>query len=115
LKRNADEIALPPDHAALANGVKIVETQFEIQRQHIEAVEFDSGAGIRDVLNAAGEDTALRVKEQQRVFRDRRSRYDRRSNSIGVTLVRARPCKAEASVLRVRRQSGSAFFVNNQF
>ena len=74
LKRNADEIALPPDHAALANGVKLVEAQFEIQRQQIEVVEFNSGAGIRDVLNAAGEDTALRVKEQQRAFRDRRPR-----------------------------------------
>jgi hypothetical protein len=72
LKRNADEIALPPDHAALANGVKIVEAQFEIQRQRIEGVKFDSGPGICDVLNAAGEDTALRVKEQPRVFRDRR-------------------------------------------
>jgi hypothetical protein len=72
LKRYADEIALPPDHAALANGVKIVEAQFEIQRQRIERVKFDSGPGIRDVLNAAGEDTALRVKEQPRVFRDRR-------------------------------------------
>jgi hypothetical protein len=75
LKRNADEIALPPDHAALANGVKIVEAQFEIQRQQIEGVEFDSGPGIGDVLNAASEDTALRVKEQQRVFRNRRPRY----------------------------------------
>jgi hypothetical protein len=75
LKRNADEIALPPDHAALANGVKIVKTQFEIQRQQIEGVEFDTGTGIGDVLNAASEDTALRVKEQQRVFRDRRPRY----------------------------------------
>ena len=59
MKRNTDEIALPPDHAALANGVKIVKTQFEIQRQQIEAVEFDSGPGIRDVLNAAGQDAAL--------------------------------------------------------
>jgi hypothetical protein len=75
LKGDADEIALPPDHAALANGVKIVKTQFEIQRQYIEGVKFDSGAGIRDVLNATGEDTALRVKEQPRVFRDRRPRY----------------------------------------
>jgi hypothetical protein len=75
LKRNADEIALPPDHAALANGVKIVEAQFEIQRQRIEGVTFDSGPGICDVLNAAGEDTALRVKEQPRVFRDRRPRH----------------------------------------
>jgi len=72
LKRNADEIALPPDHAALANGVKIVEAQFEIPRQRIEGVKFDPGSGICDVLNAAGEDTALRVKEQPRVFRDRR-------------------------------------------
>jgi len=75
LKRNADEIALPPDHAALANRVKFVEAQFEIQRPQIEGVEFDSGPGIGDVLNAAGEDTALRIKEQQRVFRDRRPRY----------------------------------------
>ncbi|UPK07710.1 hypothetical protein [Bradyrhizobium sp. 170] len=75
MKRNADEIALPPDHAAFANVVKIVEAQLEIQRQQIEGVEFDSGPGIRDVLNAAGQDTALRVKEQQRVFRDRRPRH----------------------------------------
>jgi hypothetical protein len=75
LKRNADEIALPPDHAALANGVKIVEAQFEIQRQRIEGVKFDSSPGICDVLNAAGEDAALRVKEQPRVFRDRRPRH----------------------------------------
>ena len=75
LKRDADEIALPPDHAALANGVKLVKTQFEIQRQQIEGVEFYSGPGIRDVLNAAGEDAALLVKEQQRVFRNRRSRH----------------------------------------
>jgi hypothetical protein len=75
LKRNTDEVALPPDHAALANGVKIVEAQFEIQLWQIEAVEFNSGPGIRDVLNTAGEDAALRVKEQQRVFRDRRPRH----------------------------------------
>jgi hypothetical protein len=75
LKRNTDEVALPPDHAALANGVKIVEAQFEIQRRQIETVEFNSGPGIRDVLNTAGEDAALLVKEQQRVFRDRRPRH----------------------------------------
>jgi hypothetical protein len=75
LKRNADEIALPPDHAAVTNGVKFVKTQFEIQRQQIEGMELDSGPGIRDVLNATSKDTALRVKEQQRVFRDRRPRY----------------------------------------
>jgi hypothetical protein len=68
LKRNTDEIALPPDHAALANGVKIVEAQFEIQRQQIEIVEFNASPGIRHILNAAGEDTALGVKEQQRAF-----------------------------------------------
>ena len=55
--------------------MKFVEAQFEIHRQQIEAVELNSGPGIRDVLNAAGEDAALRIKEQQRVFRDRRPRY----------------------------------------
>jgi hypothetical protein len=75
LKRNADEITLPPDYAAVTDGVKFVKTQFEIQRQQIEGMELDSGPGICDVLNAASEDTALRVKEQQRVFRDRRSRH----------------------------------------
>nr|WP_235977043.1 hypothetical protein [Bradyrhizobium archetypum] len=68
LKRNTDEIALPPDHAALANGMKFVESQFEIQRQQIQTVKFNAGPGIRDVLNAAGKDAALGVKEQQRVF-----------------------------------------------
>ena len=100
LKGDADEIALPPDHAALANGVKIVKTQFEIQRQYIEGVEFDSGAGIRDVLNATGEDTALRVKEQQRVFRDRRPRHISAFEfHRSLPIVRARPWEAEASEL----------------
>ena len=75
LKCNADEIALPPDHAAFANGVELVKAQFEIQWQQIEGVQFNAGAGIRDVLNAAREDPALLVKEQQRVFRDRCPRY----------------------------------------
>ena len=75
LKCNADEIALPPDHTAFANGVELVKAQFEIQRQQIEGVQFNAGAGIRNVLNAAREDPALLVKEQQRVFRDRRPRY----------------------------------------
>jgi hypothetical protein len=63
LKCNADEIALPPDHAALANGVELVKAQFEIQRQQIEGVQFNASAGIGHVLNAAREDPALRVKE----------------------------------------------------
>jgi hypothetical protein len=103
LKRNADEIALPPDHAAVANGVKFVKTQFEIQRQQIEGMEFDSGPGIRDVLNAASKDTALRVKEQQRVFRDRRPRY--RSafefhSELPIVRARPNPGPIEASELR---------------
>jgi hypothetical protein len=115
LKRNADEIALPPDHAALANGVKIVEAQFEILRQPIEGMKFDSGPGICDVLNAAGQDTTLRVKEQPRVFRDRRPRYisafefHRRTN-------RSRQARAgKGKRIALRRQSGWALFVNNQF
>jgi hypothetical protein len=43
LKGDADKIALPPDHATFAHGVKFVERQFEIQRQQIEAVELDPG------------------------------------------------------------------------
>ncbi|WP_141686628.1 hypothetical protein [Bradyrhizobium sp. LMTR 3] len=72
MKRNTDEIALPPDHAAFPNVVKIIEGQFEIQGQQVEVVEFNSSPAIRDILNAAGEDTALGVKEQQRAFRNRR-------------------------------------------
>jgi hypothetical protein len=72
LKRNTDEIALPPDHAAFADVVKVIEGQFEIQGQQVEVVEFNSSPGIRDILNAAGEDTAPSVKEQQRAFRNRR-------------------------------------------
>jgi len=114
LKRNADEIALPPNHAAVANGVKFVKTQFEIQRQQIEGMEFDSGPGIRDVLNAASKDTALRVKEQQRVFRDRRPRYRSAFEFHSeLPIVRARPNRGWRIALR--RQSGSAFFVNKQF
>ena len=68
MKRNADETALPPDRAASANVVKIIEGQFEIQGQQIEVVEFNSGPAVRDVVDPAGEDTALSVKEQQCVF-----------------------------------------------
>ncbi|WOH62974.1 hypothetical protein RX331_19730 [Bradyrhizobium sp. BWA-3-5] len=74
LKRHADEIAVPPDQAALAHGMKFVEAQFEIQRQQVKALQLDSSPGIRDVLNAAGENAALFIEEQQRVFRNRRPR-----------------------------------------
>jgi hypothetical protein len=116
LKRNADEIALPPDHAALANGVKTVEAQFEIQRQQIEGVEFDSGPAIRDVLNAASEDTALRVKEQQRVFRDRRPRHIS-AFEFHPGYQQFTPSLRAGSGWRIvlSRQSGSALFVNNPF
>jgi hypothetical protein len=114
LKRNADEIALPPDHATLANGAKIVEAQFEIQRQQIEGVEFDSGPGIRHVLNAASEDTALRVKEQQRVFRNRRPRHISAFEFHRVTNSSRQAC-ALTEAGEFRRQSTSALFVNNQF
>ncbi|MCK1637305.1 MULTISPECIES: hypothetical protein [unclassified Bradyrhizobium] len=100
MKRNADEIALPPDHAAFANVVKIIEGQLEIQGQQVEVVELNSGPGIRDILNAAGEDPALRVKEQQRVFRNRRpcdrSAFEFHSRP---PTVHARPWQAEATGL----------------
>jgi hypothetical protein len=47
LKRNADEIARPPDHASSASGVKIVEGQFEIkvqrERHHALLMKFKNG------------------------------------------------------------------------
>jgi hypothetical protein len=100
LKRNTDEIALPPDHAAFADVVKVIEGQFEIQGQQVEVVEFNSSPGIRDILNAAGEDPALRIKEQQRVFRNRRP-CDRSAFEFHSRLptVHARPWQAEATGL----------------
>jgi hypothetical protein len=99
LKRHTDEIALTPDHAALANGVKFVEAQFEIRRQQIEAMKLNSGTGIGDVLNPAGEDTALGIKEQQRVFRDRRPR-DRAAFEFHRSYQQFTPTGSEASKLR---------------
>jgi hypothetical protein len=99
LKRNTDEIALPPDHAALPNVVKIIEAQFEIQGQQVEVVEFNSSPGIRDILNAAGEDTAPSVKEQQRAFRNRRP-CDRSAVEFHLGYQRfAQPWQAEANGL----------------
>lgn len=101
LKRHADEIALPPDHAAFANGVKFVEGQFEIQRQQIEVVEFDAGPGIRDVLNTASEDAALSIEEQQRVFRNRRPRD---ISAFELHWARLADCAQAAIGFRVRRK-----------
>ncbi|WP_157088524.1 hypothetical protein [Bradyrhizobium jicamae] len=108
LKSNADEIALPPDHAAFANGVKIVEGQFEIQRQQIEVVEFNAGPGIRYVLNAAGENAALRIEEQQRVFRNHRP-CDGSAFDVHARLPPVHAWAGQAAAWRIayRRQSGS--------
>jgi len=116
LKCNADEIALPPDHAALANGMELVKAQFEIQRQQIEGVQFDAGTGIRDVLNAARENPALLVKEQQRVFRDRRPCYRSAFEfHSGYQLFAPGPDGPQRLANALQRPSPSAFFVNNQF
>jgi len=116
LKCNADKIALPPDHAALADGMKLVKAQFEIQRQQIEGVQFNAGAGIRDVLNAAREDPALLVKEQQRVFRNRRPR-NRSAVEFhsGYQQYAPGPDGPHGLANVFGRLSPSAFFVNNQF
>ncbi len=73
LKRHADKIALLPDHAAPANGVKIIECQFEARRQDVKVSQLYSGAAIGDIPNRASEYAARGIEKYQRALRDRRS------------------------------------------
>lgn len=73
LKCHADKIALPPDHAAFANGVEIIECQFEVQGQDVKLLQSNSRATVCYVVDGASEYAALRIKEEQRALRDRRS------------------------------------------
>jgi hypothetical protein len=66
LERDSDKIAAAPDQPTFADSAKIVERQFEIRRQHVEATEPDLSAGIADVLHFASKYAALGAKEQQR-------------------------------------------------
>src|SRR3984893_5178797 len=73
LKCHADKIGLPPDHAAPADGVKIIECQFKARRQDVKASQLYSRAAIGNVPNPASEYAALRIEKYQRALRDRRS------------------------------------------
>jgi hypothetical protein len=73
LKCHADKIALPPDHAAPADGVKIIECQFKARRQDVRVSQLDSRAAIGNIPNPASEYAALRIEKYQRTLRDRRS------------------------------------------
>src|SRR6266852_7237299 len=73
LNRQADKIALLPDHAAPANGVRIIKCQFEARRQDVKVSQLYSGAAIGDVPNRASEYAARGIEKHQRALRDRRS------------------------------------------
>jgi hypothetical protein len=73
LKCHADKIALPPDHAAPADGVKIIECQFKARRQDVKVSQLYSRAATGDIPNPASEYAALRIEKYQRALRDRRS------------------------------------------
>ena len=63
LECHADKIALPPNHAALVDGVEIIERQFEIRGQDVKLLQPNSRATVCDVMDPAGEYAALRIKE----------------------------------------------------
>jgi hypothetical protein len=73
LECDADSIVLPPDHAAPANGVKIIECQFKVRRQDVNVSQLYSRAAIGDIPNHTSEDAARRIEKYQRALRDRRS------------------------------------------
>jgi len=73
LECDADNIALPPDHAAPANGTKVIECQFKVRRQDVDVSQLYSRAAIGDIPNQASEDAARRIEKYQRALRDRRS------------------------------------------
>ena len=65
---NADEAALPPDQTALPNRAEIVERQFEVQRQEIQASGSNASSSVRDISNAAGECAELPIEKQFRAL-----------------------------------------------
>jgi hypothetical protein len=69
----SNKIALPPNHAAFAGRVKIVERQFKVQRQDITVLQPNSCASVRNIVNCASEYAAPRLEVEQRALRDRRS------------------------------------------
>jgi len=68
LKRNAGEVTLPPNQAVSADGIKVVERQFEVLRQHVRAIRPNASASVRDVQNGAVE--RFRIEERFRALRD---------------------------------------------
>jgi hypothetical protein len=63
LKCDADKITLPPNHAALANGVKIIKRQFKVQRQDVEILQSNSRAAVCNIADLASEYAALRIEK----------------------------------------------------
>jgi hypothetical protein len=63
LECDADNIALPPDHAAPADGAKIIERQFKVRRQDVDVSQLYSRAAVGDIPNQASEYAARRIEK----------------------------------------------------
>jgi len=63
LECHADNIALPPDHAAPANGAKTIECQFKVRRQDVDVSQLYSRANVGDIPNQACEYAARRIEK----------------------------------------------------
>jgi hypothetical protein len=63
IEGDAQEVALPPDQAASADGAKIVKGQVKVQGQYGQILRAHAGASVCDVYNAARADPCLSTKE----------------------------------------------------
>lgn len=63
LESYPDKIASAPNQPALSGGTKIIERQFEIWREYVEAIELDPGADLGEVADLATKYAALSAKE----------------------------------------------------
>jgi hypothetical protein len=104
LKRYAGEVTLPPNQAVSADGMKVVERQFEVLRQHVRAIRPNVSASVRDVQNGAVE--RFRIEERFRALRDRRSGNRTSFNQCGFhTLLLRRPYGSGRRINRMRSSS----------
>jgi len=64
LELDAKKITLPPNQTARSDGMKIIEGQFECERQDLQALHPDASARICDIANATGKHASSFVKKQ---------------------------------------------------
>jgi hypothetical protein len=63
IKGDAQEVAIPPDQAASADGAKIIKGKVKVQGQHRQILCANAGASVCDVSNAARAHADLSAKE----------------------------------------------------